>query len=73
MEYNDIIKELEQIISELELGDCGLEKSAKLYERGVELASMLGKKLDETKEREQKERETKQKNRYNSKSSEFNQ
>ena len=49
MEYNDIIKELEQIVSELENGDCGLEKSTKLYERGVELASMLGKKLDDTK------------------------
>ena len=51
MEYNDIIKELEQVVKELEQGDCGLEKSASLYERGVELASMLGEKLDETKGR----------------------
>lgn len=49
MEYNDIIKELENIIEQLESGECGLENSAKLYERGTDLAKQLGKQIDDTK------------------------
>ena len=49
VEYNKIIQELEQIIAELENGGCGLERAAMLYERGTELAKMLGKQLEETK------------------------
>ena len=49
MEYNDIMKELENIIKQLESGECGLENSAILYERGTELAQLLGKQIDDTK------------------------
>ena len=49
MDYNELIKELENIITELESGDCGLEKSAKLYQNGVEIAEKIGKQLDDTK------------------------
>lgn len=49
MDYNELIKELEKIIAQLESGDCGLEKSATLYQQGIEIAEKLGKQLDETK------------------------
>lgn len=49
MDYNELIKELEKIIAQLESGDCGLEKSTALYQQGIEIAEKLGKQLDETK------------------------
>ena len=49
MDYNELIKELEKIINQLESGDCGLEKSAELYQQGIEIAEKLGKQLDDTK------------------------
>ena len=49
MDINQIIEELEKIIARLESGECGLEESAKLYEKGTELSKLLSKQIDETK------------------------
>ena len=47
--FEDALKELEDIVNELELGDIELEKSLALYERGIVLSNYLKVIIDEGK------------------------
>lgn len=47
--FEDMMKELEKIVSELESGKMPLEDSLKKYEEGVMLIRLCRKRLDETK------------------------
>lgn len=42
------MKQLEQIVQELESGDLSLEKAIKKFEDGVGLSKLCSKQLDET-------------------------
>ncbi len=42
------MKQLEQIVQELESGDLSLEKAIKKFEDGVRLSKLCSKQLDET-------------------------
>jgi len=46
--YEQAVKELEEIVSSLEKGDIPLEKSLELFQRGVALTKYCTEKLDET-------------------------
>jgi exodeoxyribonuclease VII small subunit len=46
--YEQALKELEEIVGALEKGDIPLEKSLELFQRGVELTKYCTGKLDET-------------------------
>jgi exodeoxyribonuclease VII small subunit len=46
--YEQAVKELEEIVSSLEKGDIPLEKSLELFQRGVILTKYCTEKLDET-------------------------
>lgn len=48
--FEDFLKELNDIISELESGKLTLEESIKKYQRGLELSDYCKKKLEEAKE-----------------------
>lgn len=41
------LKELEEIVSQLEAGDLPLERSLELFERGIKLSRECQKRLDE--------------------------
>ena len=45
------MKQLEQIVQELESGDPSLEKALKKFEEGIQLSKYCAKKLDETERR----------------------
>jgi exodeoxyribonuclease VII small subunit len=45
------IKQLEQIVQDLESGDMPLEKAIKKFEEGVQLSKFCSQKLDETEKR----------------------
>ena len=45
------IKQLEQIVQDLESGDMPLEKAIKKFEEGVQLSNFCSQKLDETEKR----------------------
>lgn len=47
--FEDGIKRIEEIISNLEKGDISLDKAAELYGEGVLLASKCSKQLSEAK------------------------
>lgn len=42
------MKQLEQIVQELESGDLPLEKAISKFEEGIRLSRLCAKKLDET-------------------------
>ena len=46
--YEEAIRQLEEIVELLEKGDIPLEKSLKLFQKGVTLSSYCARKLDET-------------------------
>lgn len=48
--FEDLLKELEDIVSALEKGDLTLDESIKKYERGMELAKLCTDKLESAKE-----------------------
>lgn len=48
--FEDLLKELNVIVSELESGDLSLEDSIKKYQRGIELSNLCKTKLTEAKE-----------------------
>lgn len=48
MNYEDAVKQLEEIVQILEKGDISLEKSLELFQKGVSLSAFCTKKLDET-------------------------
>ena len=46
--FEQSMKQLEQIVQELESGDLPLEKAIKKFEEGIQLTKLCAKKLDET-------------------------
>lgn len=48
--FEDLLEELNKIVSELESGDLSLEESIKKYQRGIELSNLCKTKLTEAKE-----------------------
>ena len=48
--FEDFLKELNEIITELESGKLSLEESIKKYQRGLELSEYCKKKLEEARE-----------------------
>ena len=51
MSFEDAMRELEQVVSDLERGDVALELSINLYERGAELKKRCEAKLKEAEEK----------------------
>ncbi|MGD9972812.1 MAG: exodeoxyribonuclease VII small subunit [Desulfatirhabdiaceae bacterium] len=49
--FEQAIKQLEQIVQELESGDLPLEQAMKKFEEGIQLSKFCSKKLDETERR----------------------
>jgi exodeoxyribonuclease VII small subunit len=49
--FEQSLKQLEQIVQELESGDLPLEKAIKKFEEGVQLSKFCSQKLDETEKR----------------------
>jgi len=49
--FEQAIKQLEQIVQDLESGDMPLEKAVKTFEEGIQLAKFCSEKLDETEKR----------------------
>ena len=47
--FEENIKKLGAVVSELEKGDIPLEKAAQLYSEGVRLSAVCRKQLDEAK------------------------
>lgn len=48
--FEELLKELEEIVKELESGNLTLEESIEKYQRGVELSNMCKEKLLSAKE-----------------------
>jgi len=48
MNYEDALKELEQILSELEKGEVNLDEAIKLFEKSVELSKVCFDKIKTT-------------------------
>ena len=48
MTFEKSLKQLEQIVQELESGNLPLEKAMKKFEEGVKLSKYCSEKLDET-------------------------
>ena len=46
--FEQAMKQLEEIVQELEAGDLPLEKAIKRFEAGVQLSKLCTEKLDET-------------------------
>jgi exodeoxyribonuclease VII small subunit len=46
--FEQSIKQLEQIVQELESGDLPLEKAIKKFEEGIQVSKFCSRKLDET-------------------------
>jgi len=46
IKFEDALKKLEKIVSDLESGDLSLDDSLKKYEEGVKLAQFCSKKLE---------------------------
>lgn len=46
-DFDDVLKELEEIVSTLEKGNLSLEKSLKKFERGIKLSTYCLKKLND--------------------------
>ena len=51
MSFEAAMRELEQVVGQLERGDVALEDSIKLYERGAELKKRCEAKLKEAEEK----------------------
>lgn len=49
--FEDIIKELELIVSKLESGECGLDESIELYSKGSKLSAAAKTRLEEAKQK----------------------
>lgn len=47
IKFEDALKKLENIVSDLEAGDLSLDDSLKKYEEGIKLSKFCSKKLDE--------------------------
>lgn len=51
MKFEDALKKLEKIVSELEDGDLSLDESLARYEEGISLSKMCAKKLEAAKKK----------------------
>ncbi len=51
MSFEDAMKELEQVVGQLERGDVALDQSIALYERGAALKARCEAKLKEAEEK----------------------
>ena len=51
MSFEDAMRELEKVVSDLERGDVPLEQSITLYERGAQLKQRCQTKLKEAEEK----------------------
>ena len=51
MSFEEAIRELEQVVTQLDRGDVALEDSIKLYERGAALKARCEAKLKEAEEK----------------------
>lgn len=49
MKFEELLKELENIVSELESGNLSLDESVKKYQKGIELSNECKKMLEEAK------------------------
>ena len=49
--FEQAIKQLEQVVQDLESGDMPLEKAIKTFEDGIQLSKFCSEKLDETEKR----------------------
>lgn len=49
MKFEELLKELENIVKELESGNLCLEDSIKKYQKGIELSNECKKMLEEAK------------------------
>ena len=49
--FEQAMKQLEQIVQDLESGDMPLEKAIKKFEEGIQLSKFCTEKLDETEKR----------------------
>jgi len=49
--FEQAIKQLEQVVQDLESGDMPLEKAIKTFEEGIQLSKFCSEKLDETEKR----------------------
>ncbi|HZK27880.1 MAG TPA: exodeoxyribonuclease VII small subunit [Thermoclostridium sp.] len=47
LNYEDAVKQLNEIVQLLEKGDISLDKSLELFQKGVSLSAYCTKKLDE--------------------------
>lgn len=47
--FEDLLKELSEIVEKLESGKLSLDESIKYYKRGLELSELCKKKLEEAK------------------------
>ena len=51
MKFEDALKKLEKIVSELEGGELSLDESLKRHEEGVKLSRILSKELEAAKKK----------------------
>ena len=49
--FEQAMKQLEQIVQDLDSGDMPLEKAIKTFEEGIQLSKFCSEKLDETEKR----------------------
>jgi exodeoxyribonuclease VII small subunit len=49
--FEQAMKQLEQIVQDLESGDMPLEKAIKTFEDGIQLSKFCSEKLDQTEKR----------------------
>lgn len=49
MKFEELLKELEEIVKELESGNLSLDDSIKKYQRGIELSAECKKMLEDAK------------------------
>ena len=49
--FEQSLKQLEQIVQELESGDLPLEKALKKFEEGIQLSKLCSQTLDETEQK----------------------
>ena len=49
--FEEALERLEEIVAQLESGDCPLEDSMKLYEEGVALSGLCNKKLEKARQK----------------------
>ena len=49
--FEEALIRLEEIVEQLEGGDCPLEEAMKLYEEGIGLSALCGKKLEKARQK----------------------